>query len=92
MPATGLQLGRLAPSLAPKRQKESRHSHARLPPGQVNHGEGRDTIILSGPLPSANQRDVVLAEWRHGAGLQALQRADAYDLPGGRRARWLNAR
>jgi hypothetical protein len=29
-PATGLHLGRLAPSLAPKRQKGSRYSHAEL--------------------------------------------------------------
>ena len=31
-PATGLHLGRLAPSLAPKRQKGSRYSHAELRP------------------------------------------------------------
>lgn len=35
LPATGLPLGWLAPSLAPKRQKGNRHSYAELRPGSA---------------------------------------------------------
>jgi hypothetical protein len=60
-----------------------------LPPAARSAREACDASILTRPLQSVNQSAAMLAEWRHGAGLQALWRADAYDLPGGRRVRWL---